>query len=109
MPGSGFLASRRARLMPGFAAVIRALNDLSEPAAGLRGVDTIGISGGSLEVVNFPAGKMGTTDVPLLPLAIRSQNECTFARANQNSYAAHPCSSITFVEVRLISISVCEI
>ena len=37
----GRLAGRRAGLVPGFAAVVGALDDLPEPAAGLRGVDPI--------------------------------------------------------------------
>ena len=60
----------RSRLVPGLAAVIRALNDLSEPAARLRGVDSIWISGRSLEVIHLPAGKMRAADIPFFTLAV---------------------------------------
>src|SRR5207245_5270666 len=52
----GFLFSgRRAGLYPGLAAVIGTLNDLPEPAAGLRRVDPVGIRRRSLHVVNLRA------------------------------------------------------
>src|SRR5690242_2513906 len=85
---SGF-TRRRAGLDPGFAAVIGALNNLAEPAAGLRGVDAVGILGRSFHVVNLPAGEMRAVHVPLFPLAVRGQNECALACANQDSYSAH--------------------
>src|SRR6202043_2185314 len=68
-------ARRGAGLMPGFAAVIGALDDLPEPAAGLRGVEAIGIGGRALEVVELPAREMRTTDVPFGALAVRGQYE----------------------------------
>src|SRR5262245_16015144 len=46
---------------PRFAAVIRHLNDLSKPAARLRGVNTIRISRRSLQVIHLPTGKMRTS------------------------------------------------
>src|SRR6185369_7521483 len=59
-----------ARLEPCLAAVIRALNDLSKPAAGLRCVDAVGIHRGTLEVIQLPSGKVRTTDVPLFTFSI---------------------------------------
>ena len=56
--------------MPGFAAVVGALNDLAEPAAGLRGVDAIGIGGRSFEVIHLPAGKVRAADFPVFALAV---------------------------------------
>src|SRR5215467_3229446 len=73
--GGGF-ARRRAWLDPGFAAVIGALNDLPEPATGLRCVNAVGTLGRSLNVINLPASKMRTSDVPFLALAVREQNKC---------------------------------
>src|SRR6266487_5755114 len=65
------LAGRYARLCPDFSAVIGALNDLSKPGAGLRCVEPVRINRRPLDVVNFPARKMRTADIPLLALAIR--------------------------------------
>ena len=87
--GRGRFARGRAGLVPGFAAVVRALDDLAEPTAGLRRIDAIGIDAGTLEVVNLPAREMRPADIPFLALAVRSQNECAFACADQNSYSAH--------------------
>src|SRR5712692_119446 len=56
--GPSLFAGRGSRLMPGFAAVVGALNDLPKPAAGLRGVNSIRISRRSLEVIKFPSRKM---------------------------------------------------
>src|SRR5512144_639107 len=47
-----------AHRLPGFATVIRALDQLPEPAARLRGVQPVWISGGSLQVIHFPAAKV---------------------------------------------------
>src|SRR5260370_10028518 len=63
---------RRARLRPGFAAVIGALDDLAEPSAGLRSVNPIGIRRRSLQVIHLPAREMRTPDLPLFPLTIRT-------------------------------------
>ena len=64
--------------MPGLAAVIRALNDLPEPAAGLRRIQAVRIDGRSFEMVHLPSGKMWTADIPLLARPVRRQNECAF-------------------------------
>src|SRR5680860_68416 len=56
----GRLAGWCSRLKPGFAAIIGSLDDLPEPAAGLRGIQSIGIGGRSLEVVQLPTAKVGT-------------------------------------------------
>ena len=83
------LAGRGSGLVPGFASVIRALNDLPEPAAGLGRINSIRISGRSLQVIHLPARKMGTADIPFSPFAVRRQDECSFACADQDSYLAH--------------------
>src|SRR5215469_10622277 len=87
-PGGG-LAGRRSRLMPCLAAIIRALNNLSEPAAGLRGINAVGIDRRSLQVINLPARKKRPAYTPLLAFAVRCKDECAFARAYQNSYSSH--------------------
>ena len=82
-------AGRRARLVPRFAAVVGALNDLPEPAAGLRRIDAVRIDGRAFEVVHLPAGEMRAADVPLLALAVGRENERAFARADENTNTAH--------------------
>src|SRR5690348_18314517 len=74
---------------PSSTAVLRALDQLPEPAGGLRRINTIWINGRSLHVINFPAREVGTVNVPLFPLAVRSQNECALASANQYTNLAH--------------------
>src|SRR5216684_5298524 len=85
----GPFARRRPWLCPSFAAIIGPLNDLPEPAAALRRIQTIRVSGRSLEVVKFPAREVGTTDVPLFALAVRRQDERALSCANQYPYFAH--------------------
>src|SRR5262249_3008394 len=63
---------------------------LPEPATALRRVQPVRISRRSLEVVDLPSRKVGTTDVPAFALAIRLQHKCAFARANQHADPAHP-------------------
>src|SRR5215475_3242019 len=87
--GSCGLAGRCAGLMPGLAAVIGALDDLSKPTARLRSIQPIRINRRSLKVINFPSGKERTTDVPLLSLCVRRQNKRALACANEYSYSAH--------------------
>src|SRR5262249_26245887 len=69
--GGGLLARRSARLVPGLAAVVGALDDLPEPAAGLRDVDPVRVRGRTLHVVNLPPGEEGAADIPLFALAVR--------------------------------------
>src|SRR6267154_2315076 len=58
-PGRGWFARRRSGLVPGFAPIVRALNNLPKPSAGLGRIQPIRIPGGSLEVIDLPARKMG--------------------------------------------------
>src|SRR6266446_10868236 len=64
------LAGRCALLCPGFSAVIGALNDLSEPGAGLRCVKPVRINRRPLDVIDFPARKMRAVHFPVLALPI---------------------------------------
>src|SRR3977135_4122806 len=70
------LAGGCSRLMPGFAAIVGALNDLPEPSASLRSVDARRLNQRAFQVVHFPAREVRTTDIPFLALAIRCKNEC---------------------------------
>ena len=55
---------------PGLAAVIRALDHLPEPAAGLRGIKPVWVSRRAFEVVDLPARKMRPADYPTLSLCV---------------------------------------
>ena len=78
-----------AHRLPGLAAVVRALDHLAEPAAGLRRVEPVRIHRRALEVVDLPAPEVRAADVPLLALAVRRQDERALARADEYSYPAH--------------------
>src|SRR5579864_577745 len=87
--GCGRLLRVRPRLMPRFAAVVGTLNDLPEPAGSLGRINAIRVRGRPLEMVDFPAGKVGTADLPFFPLAVRGKNKCALACANQYTDFAH--------------------
>src|SRR5207247_2034220 len=75
--------------VPGFSTIIRALNDLTEPATGLRCIDAVRIDWRTLHMINLPARKMRTADLPPFAHAIRCQDKRTFSCTNQNSNFAH--------------------
>ena len=85
-----------AHRLPGLAAVVGALDQLPEPAAGLRRIQPVRIDGRALQVIDLPAPKVGAADVPLFALAVRRQDERALARADQNPYSAHPSSFLSF-------------
>src|SRR5215469_3750694 len=64
------LAGRRSWLMPCLAPIIRALNNLSEPAAGLRRINAVRIGRRSFQVIDLPARKKRSVYAPLLTLAV---------------------------------------
>src|ERR1700694_3171217 len=75
--------------IPGLASVVRALNDLPEPAGVLGGIDPVGVDRRPLDVVDVPAGDVRSADVPLLALGIRCHHECALVRPNQYPNSAH--------------------
>jgi len=77
------LAGREARLLPGLATVVGALDDLPEPATRLRRVDAIRINGRAFEMIHLPAREVRAADVPLLALGVRGHHECALVRPNQ--------------------------
>src|SRR6266576_49552 len=87
-PRGGF-ARGCSRLDPSFATVIGALDNLPEPAAGLRGVNAVGTRGRSFHVITLPAGKMRAADGPFFAFAVRRQNERTFPCPHQHANFAH--------------------
>src|SRR5258706_6330562 len=86
---SARLAGRRSGLVPGLSAVVRALDDLPEPSAGLRSVDAIGINRRAFQVIHLPSREVRAADIPFFALAIRCKNECSLARTYKNSYSTH--------------------
>src|SRR6476469_624795 len=96
------LARRESWLDPRLPAVIRALNDLPEPRARLRRIDSIRICRRSLEVIHLPPRKMRPADLPVLPFSIRGQDKSSFARAHQNSYSAHGFSFVIVLVLLLV-------
>src|ERR1035441_1930725 len=74
-----FVTDRLPRLAP----VTGALDHLSEPAAGLRRIQPVRVNGRPLEMINLPAPKVGTADIPPLATAVRGHDERALARANQ--------------------------
>ena len=75
--------------LPALAPVVGALDDLPEPAAGLRGVEPIRLRRRTLQVVHLPAPEVRPADVPLLARAVGGQDEGALACADQYSYPAH--------------------
>src|SRR5215813_8862484 len=73
------LTRRRPGLVPGFAAVVGALDHLAEPAAGLRGVDAVGIFRRALEVIDLPPSEVRARNLPVLAFAVSSKDECAFS------------------------------
>ena len=55
--GNAVVVELVADRLPGLAAVVGALDQLAEPAAGLRRIESIRIDGRSLDVVNLPAAR----------------------------------------------------
>src|SRR5215472_1899727 len=80
-----FLAGR----LPGLAAVVRALDLLSEPAGGLGRIDPVGIGRRPLEVIHLPAGEEGAVHGPLVALAVGGEDERALPGADQYPHSAH--------------------
>src|SRR4051812_33779105 len=83
------LARRQSRLEPGFSAIIRPLDDLPEPRAGLRGINSVRIDWRCLEVIHLPPREKRPVYLPILSLSVSRQDKCPFPRPDQNSYSAH--------------------
>ena len=85
----GRLRYSAARRFPCFAAVTGALDDLSEPTAGLGGVNPVGVDGGAFKVVDFPAAEVGAVDLPFLAFGVGGEDECAFSCADEYADLAH--------------------
>src|SRR2546426_4885798 len=59
----------RSGWIPRFATVIGTLDDLPEPAAGLRRENAVRFGWRPFEVIHFPARKMRAVDFPILAFA----------------------------------------
>src|SRR3954469_11838649 len=75
--------------LPCFSAVARALDDLSEPGAGLRSVNPVRVDRGTLHVINLPAREMRPVHFPVFALRVRCKHKRAFFCSDQHSYSAH--------------------
>src|SRR4051812_39990084 len=75
--------------LPGLTGIIGALHDLSVPATRLGSIDPIGVHGRPLHMINFPTAEKWPRDIPLLTLAIGSEDERAFLGAYQHAHSAH--------------------
>src|SRR5690606_6177791 len=75
--------------LPRRAAVVRTLDHLAEPAARLRRVQPARVGRRALQVVDLPAREVRPADLPPIAPAVRRQDECALARADENPYPAH--------------------
>ena len=74
---------------PGLATIVRSLNNLAKPAAGLRRIQPIGVHRRAFHMIDLPAGKVRSADLPVVALAIRRQDKRALLRSNQQSYGSH--------------------
>ena len=70
---------------PRLAAVVRALNELAEPAARLGGVDPVRVDRRALQVIELPSAKEWPCNIPVLPRSICVDDESTLARSDEHS------------------------
>src|SRR5260370_39632729 len=75
--------------VPRLATIIGALNDLTEPRARLRRVESVRINRRPPDVINFPPTKVRSVHFPVFALPVRCQDERAFSCAYQYSYFAH--------------------
>src|SRR5438477_3320298 len=75
--------------MPRLTAVIRPLDDLTEPPGGLRREEPFRIRRRALHVIDLPAAEMRTADAPLLALSVRLEDERALLCADEYTHAAH--------------------
>src|SRR5437763_15132564 len=64
------------RRVPGFAAVVGTLNDLSEPCAGLRPVKPVLMNQRTCHVINLPARKTPAVNVPFFAFVFWRPDGC---------------------------------
>jgi hypothetical protein len=88
-----------ARRFPCFAAVVRALDDLPEPVAGLGSIDAVWVGGGAFEVVDLPAAEVGAGDIPTLAFGVGGEDECAFACTDEDADLAHGRAPFPFLQI----------
>src|SRR5213080_283035 len=89
--------------LPCLATVVGALDQLPEPAAGLRRIQPIRVSGRSLQVVDLPAPEVGATDVPPFARCVRRQDERALPCTDQDPYPVHSSSFLGFARSSQVS------
>ncbi len=88
--------------LPRGAAVVGTLDQLPEPARGLRRVQPVGVCRGTLDVVDLPARKQRTLHVPALASGVGGQHESALPGAYQYTHTAHPVSSPRTLKLLLV-------
>ena len=89
--GDALVVEVLADRLPALAAVVGALDELPEPAGGLRGVEPIRVDRRAGDVVDLPAREVRAADVPAPPGLVRGENEGALASADENPYRALRC------------------
>src|SRR5262245_6827653 len=93
-PGGALVREVVAHRLPRLTTVVRALDDLAEPAARLRGIQPLRGSWRPFDVVDLPAPEVRPVDVPLLAGPVGGQDEGALARSDQYAHPAHDRSSL---------------
>ena len=75
--------------LPGLPAVVRALDQLAEPARRLRGVEPVGVGRRTGDVVHLPAAEVWAGHLPVPARTVGGQDERTLTRADQYPYSTH--------------------
>ena len=75
--------------LPGAAAVLGAVDLLAEPARGRRRPDPVGLRGRARDVVHLQAREERPFHRPVLPRAVRGEDERALARADEYSNSSH--------------------
>src|SRR5690606_27289432 len=78
-----------AHRLPAPAAVVGALDHLPEPGARLRGPDAPRVGRRRFHVVDLPAREVRAAHVPLLPRAVRLEEEGALAGADEDPDSGH--------------------
>src|SRR5262249_4613635 len=87
--GNAFIFELVAHRFPRFAAIAGTLDHLAKPTTRLRGIKPVGISRRTFHMIDLPTGEVRAVDVPAFTPAIRSEDKCSFACADQYPDCAH--------------------
>src|SRR5579863_848946 len=75
--------------LPRCAAIIRTLNQLTEPTRRLRGIDPVRLGRRAFHMIDLPTREMRTLDLPLRAFAVGRKDERALARAHEQPDGTH--------------------